>query len=172
MNQITEEKAMDLWISGAYTKINGQLAGIKYPFSYLRNDIIVSNGVEYKTRSVINKIISCMIPYSEHKENLGVDSIRYYRGEEISKFPTMSFIRETFTSLTSDKEQGISFKGDSGCLFCVNIDDDVYCIETGIEKELLIEPNCYWKFRKFENGMYFVDILSFTEGVPFYNDLF
>lgn len=52
--------------------------------------------------------------------------------------------REGLISLSSDYEQALAFMDGSCCVYEVTVHPEVLRIKTGIEKETLVEPYCYW----------------------------
>lgn len=168
---LTKKDVLELWSGSGYVHFNGFLARDKYPFFSLITNTIKHNGKKYYIGSLVSKLQSFMTSYSEYRminiTRFGRGKIFYYRGEELSLLSTQSYIRETFISVTRDYEQAVSFNGDSkcGCMFQISINDDVNCIETGIEKELLLEPGCYWKFKGIKDGLHIVEICTHEEGI-------
>lgn len=142
-SSLSKNDILNLWKGSGYINFNGFLAGDNYPFLSIKT--MEYEEKIYNVESLVLKLISIMIPYGEYKRKnilkLGSEKIDYFRGEEISLFPTESYIRETFISVTSDIEDSLSFNGGSrsGCLFKISINDFVNCVETGVEKELLLE---------------------------------
>ena len=174
---LSKDDILELWRGSGYIHFNGYLARDNYPFFSLARNTMEHNGKIYGIGSLVAKLRSVMIPYVEYRRKniakLGRGKIDYFRGEELTLFSTHSYIRETFISVTMDNDQSKSFNADSscGCLFKVSINEAVYCVETGIEKELLLEPGCYWKFKGIVNEIYIIEICPHEEGVLMLNEM-
>lgn len=134
----TLDIARHIWITDeGYRKINSLLLGPKY--KYFRKDYatIEFEGEEYPTTSVVNVIRQNM--------KCGAREITYYRGES-GNISQESFVRKSFTSLTRDKEQAESFMDDDCCVYTVVLDPEVKRIPIGVEDEILVENDVYWKY--------------------------
>lgn len=68
----------------------------------------------------------------------------YYRGEGVKS--KNKYKKEGFISLSQEICDAISFMENKCCLFEVSLDADVKRLNTGVEKEILIEEGCYWEY--------------------------
>ena len=69
---------------------------------------------------------------------------KYYRGEGVKS--KNNYKKEGFISLSEEMGHAIPFMENGCCLFEVEIDDDVKILNTGVEKEILVEDGCYWEY--------------------------
>jgi hypothetical protein len=178
--ELTSEIAMILWKSESYRIINKYLAGDSYEDYNKRNITIKYYSNTYRIIDVINKIKSIMIPFSELKKNyiFRNNHSKFYRGDKKSVLLETSYNKETFISVTSDIETAVAFQ-DSGVIFQIIVDDDVFVTRTGIENEILIEPNSCCKYEGFSNiilnfnniKVINIHITTYSESFSNYGDL-
>lgn len=177
IEDLLKDDILTIWRGTGYIAINSLLAGHKYPLISTSNMHIEYNDKQYNTREIINKLRSVMIPYYQYRRNniekLGREEIKYYRGEEDTILSTYSYIRDTFISVSSNLEDGLSFNGESkrGCKFEISIDPNVLCIETGVENELLLDFGLYWHFLSIRNSLYIISIEIPSEGQKTMDDI-
>lgn len=163
--KLTKEKALQIWASDNYIYINKNLAGHNYKKTDMFIDYIEWNKNMYKISEIIKMLINSMLPFNYFRyENC------FYRGEVYSLLTESSYNRETFTSVCSDYQQALMFS-ESNVMFKITIDPEVFCIPTGIENELLIEPNVHWKYLGREGCFYLVHILPFNPNIKNYGNL-
>ena len=71
----------------------------------------------------------------------------YYRGANCES--SQSYRNETFMSLTTDKEEAMSYKN-TGCLYKVKIDTGILFMSYGKnEAEYVLVDGCYWEYIKY-----------------------
>lgn len=137
--------AKSIWNSeNGYRIINSFLidstSASNYKYHQKNNKVIEfssnDNSKIYNTLDVINVIKDNMKP-SKNEEI-------YYRGN--SKRAQKSFIKKSFTSVTTIEEQAEQFIDSDCCLYKVIVDPSVKRCNTGIENEILLENDLYWEY--------------------------
>ena len=137
--------AKSIWNSdNGYRIINSFLIGStsasNYKYHQKNNKVIEfstnDNSTIYNTVDVIN-IIKKNMKTSKSTET-------YYRGN--SKKAQISFIKKSFTSVTTSEEQANQFIDGNCCLYKVIVDPSVKRCNTGIEDEILLENDLYWEY--------------------------
>lgn len=166
-----EISALDFWKGETYVHINKFLAKNTYmkPVDFITE--LDHNGRVYKIKDIIRSLKNMMYSYSSYRLKYGVPHNKiFYRGDAINKLTTESYNKETFISLSNSKSQAISYQEDSGVIFSVTIDDDVFVLYTGIEGELLIEPNSFWEYLGVVNGNPRIHVSQYREDNQMYGD--
>jgi hypothetical protein len=148
MANLTIETALEIWrYDLGYKKINSLLVGNSYPFTrelksrariYGPIETIEYEDTSYDTADVIRVLKEHMAPGTDN-------AMIYYRGG--SEHERRSFLKPSFTSITDDMEQAQSFV-DGGVLYTITVDNDVKRINTGVEHEVLLEPDVYWEWNE------------------------
>jgi hypothetical protein len=149
-DSISSETALRIWTSeSGYRIINSYLIGSTSSRDYIyhrpHNITIEFDDITYNTIDVIDTII-------QHMKQGTVEEM-YYRGD--TERAKSSFVSKSFIAVTSAVDQSRSYAGDECCLFKVFIDPSVKRCATGVEDELLLEPNMYWDYIG-ENGRYHI----------------
>jgi hypothetical protein len=137
------EIALDIWNSEDYKYINSFLADY---YQYTKKNTIQYNGSSMKISTIIDQLLSAMKPMKSIKSSLVSFYGFFYRGDNNSLLSKKSYIKETFISVSTDKDQALTYSSKNCCLYQITIDDHVSCLKTGIENEILIEPQSYWKY--------------------------
>lgn len=102
-------------------------------------------GKSFKVIYVIKRFNLVMVPFGTFKKRTGITQSKFYRGDKRFILSEKTYNKETFISVTYDFETAVAFCED-GVIFQVTIDDNVFVPKTGIESELLIEPNSRCSF--------------------------
>jgi hypothetical protein len=167
--ELTPKISLLLWKSEKYRLINGYLAESFYMDYVKKETDIEFDKYLYKIKDVVNMIKSIMVPFGDLKSKFKYKNI-FYRGDNYKNLVSSSYNKETFISVTSDLETAISFK-DDGILYKIIIDDDVLVCKTGIESEILIEPNSLFKYLKSDKHYVYINIKSYCKEYPSYAEL-
>lgn len=156
MSTTTIDHALRIWVSeDGYRKINSFLNKSKeYTYFIADNKEIEFEGKIYKTDYIINLIKTHM--HTDTKEQI------YYRGA--SNKSKSSYIKDTFMSVCTDKEQANAFVDDKCCLFKIIVEPDIKRIKIPSEYEYLLEDNLYWEYLGEIKGEYMVRLHKNHEG--------
>ena len=153
----TLDKYKQIWSSeSGYRRINNFFSpkGTYQQGLFIKGDknIIEYDGIDYDVKDVIAGLKKGMKPSKTNET--------YYRGDNINS--KQSFQKEGFTSVSQDIDDAIAFmENKQCCLFEVTIDADVLRLETGVEKEILIENGCFWEYTgKQKDDKFLVNIHS------------
>jgi len=137
------DDTLSLWRSSYYEHINAYLINKK------ETDVRIEN--------IIKILCDNMVYYKYIKHSFPTI---FYRGDNLDTVKYKSYNKKTFISITFDKETAESFT--DSVLYKITIDDNVKCIKTGIEYELLLEPNCCWHYISHNNILINVHITPFN----------
>lgn len=143
--ELTDEIAKDLWRGETYRIINRYLAGETYDDYHVKETTLDYVDHYFRIIDVIKRLNLMMVPFGTFKKRTGITQNKFYRGDKRSILSEMTYNKETFISVTYDFETAVAFCED-GVIFHVTIDDNVNVTKTGIESELLIEPNSCCNF--------------------------
>jgi hypothetical protein len=153
----TIDKYKQIWSSeSGYRRINNFFSpkGTYQQGLFIKGDknIIEYDGIDYDVKDVIAGLKQGMKPSKTNET--------YYRGDNLNS--KQSFQKEGFTSVSQDIDDAIAFmENKQCCLFEVTIDADVLRLETGVEKEILIENGCFWEYTgKKKDDKFLVNIHS------------
>jgi hypothetical protein len=141
------EDALRIWRSDkGYRKINSFLVGTDkdYPYHPKNNQTMKLDGVRHDIEDAIATLKRHMKP--------SPTEITYYRGG--SSNSKKSFIKKSFISVSTSKEQAESFVDQpvGGVLYKIIVDPNVKRIDVGIEDEVLLEDNLFWEYLGMQNG--------------------
>lgn len=130
------EDALTYWRSDmGYVQINDLLSRRIHTVSRYRKSIYVDDS--HNAAVHVKTIINAMKPGSGREPEI------LFRGGTVVS-SVMNHKREGLVSLTEDYEQALAFMDGECCVYEVQLHPDVLRIKTGIERETLIEPYCYW----------------------------
>lgn len=134
------QQALEMWTDEYFWIINGHLSE---SYSQLNGAYNMPTINSYLISDVINVII-------ENMQVINNDNCIYWRGERLRKNEiATSFTRNTFTSITSDKDVAYEFGTQ---VVMISLENGLKYINVGcLESEVLIEPNTYWKYLGFAN---------------------
>jgi hypothetical protein len=178
---LSNEKAIEIWSSEYYVLINKYLAGDDYCLTRNQKTTLEYDGVVYSIPYIISVLISNCVRFGTYflKNNSYLTKQKeFYRGESKSLIPDYSYNRKTFTSVTYDFEKSLSFAEDN-FIFKVTIDNEIGIFITGIESEIVIEPNVYWEFIGMSNEIFDgveykifnIHVSEYKKNSPSYGDL-
>jgi|LauGreDrversion4_2_1035121.scaffolds.fasta_scaffold392142_2 hypothetical protein len=153
---LTYEIAINIWSGETY----------EYIQEYLKtknHKTILYDGNEYSTPQIVSMLQQQMVPMKKIRK----DNYVFYRGDRNSFLTEASYNKRTFISVSTDKERAQSYMNESNILYTIEVDDNVYCLRTGIEKEYLIDVNSCWIYKGNRNVL----ITERDDNYPFYDEL-
>jgi hypothetical protein len=160
MDTLTLEQSKEIWSGEGYTRINNYFCK-NNTYSLGNNIRGIKNKIEYKNIQFDVSYVITVLKEGMKKTN---ENETYYRGDnEKSK---QSFKKEGFISVSQNVNEAITFMDNGCCLFEVTVDNDVLRLNTGVEKEILIEDGCYWEYtgiskkKKFDDEVFEVFIVK------------
>lgn len=125
--------------------------------------------IEYDIPAIINKLNDMMIPFRIFKKINKINQDIFYRGDIFTIFKMKSYNKKSFISVTMLLENAIPYKEENGIIYNISIDNNVKVLSTGIENELLIEPNSFWEYIKTENNNIFIHISKYNPNAKDFN---